>query len=209
MLKHSEIWAAIDGLAARHGMSPSGLAKRAGLDATTFNKSKRATRDGKLRWPSTESVAKVLEATGASVGEFLEELPNSAGRATQRIPVIGCAQAGHEGYFDDAGYPTGAGWDDVVFPDVGDPNAYALVVSGDSMEPLYRDGDRIIVSPAANIRRGDRVVIKTREGEVMAKELVRRTAQWVELRSVNPEHPDPLLQTSDVEWLARILWASQ
>ena len=95
------------------------------------------------------------------------------------------------------------------FPDVSDPNAYALVVSGDSMEPLYRDGDRIIVSPAANIRRGDRVVIKTREGEVMAKELVRRTAQWVELRSVNPEHADPMLQTSDVEWLARILWASQ
>jgi phage repressor protein C with HTH and peptisase S24 domain len=209
MLRHSEIWAAIDGLAARHGLSPSGLAKRAGLDATTFNKSKRSTRDGKLRWPSTESVAKVLEATGATIGEFLAELPNGTNRSTQRIPVIGCAQAGVAGYFDDAGYPTGAGWDEVVFPDIGDPNAYALVVSGESMEPLYRDGDRIIVSPAANIRRGDRVVIKTREGEVMAKELVRRTAQWIELRSVNPDHPDPVLQTSDVEWLARILWASQ
>ncbi len=209
MLRHAEIWAAIDGLAARHGLSPSGLAKRAGLDATTFNKSKRSTRDGKLRWPSTESVAKVLEATGATLGEFLAELPNSANTSRQRIPVIGCAQAGSAGYFDDAGYPTGSGWDEVVFPDVTDPNAYALVVSGDSMEPLYRDGDRIIVSPAANIRRGDRVVIKTCEGEVMAKELVRRTAQWIELRSVNPEHPDPVLQTSDVEWLARILWASQ
>ncbi len=77
------------------------------------------------------------------------------------------------------------------------------------MEPLYRDGDRIIVSPAANIRRGDRVVLKTKDGEVMAKELIRRTAQWVELRSVNPEHPDPMLQSADVEWLARILWASQ
>ena len=209
MLRHSEIWAAIDGLATRYGMSPSGLAKRAGLDATTFNKSQRSTRDGKLRWPSTESVAKVLEATGATIGEFLAELPNSSNKTTQRIPVIGCAQAGTAGFFDDAGYPTGSGWDEVVFPDVSDPNAYALVVSGDSMEPLYRDGDRIIVSPAANIRRGDRVVIKTREGEVMAKELVRRTAQWVELRSVNPEHADPMLQTSDVEWLARILWASQ
>jgi len=209
MLKHSDIWAAIDGLAARHGLSASGLAKRAGLDATTFNKSKRVTRDGKLRWPSTESVAKILEATGASIAEFLEQLPNQTVRPTQRIPVIGCAQAGHAGYFDDAGYPTGAGWDEIVFPDVGDPNAYGLVVSGDSMEPLYRDGDRIIVSPAANIRRGDRVVIKTRDGEVMAKELVRRTAQWIELHSVNPEHPDPKLQTSDVEWLARILWASQ
>lgn len=209
MLKHSEIWAAIDGLAARHNLSPSGLAKRAGLDATTFNKSKRITRDGKPRWPSTESVSKILDATGASISDFLAELPTAGARVSQRIPVIGFAQAGGEGYFDDAGYPTGTGWDEIVFPDVGDPNAYGLVVSGDSMEPAYRDGDRLVVSPAANIRRGDRVVVKTREGEVMAKELVRRTAQWIELHSINPDHPDPVLPTMEVDWIARILWASQ
>jgi phage repressor protein C with HTH and peptisase S24 domain len=209
MLKHSDIWEAIDRLAARHNLSPSGLAKRAGLDATTFNKSKRSTRDGKLRWPSTESIAKILDTTGSRLADFLAEIPNSDAQVTQRIPVIGFAQAGQRGFFDDAGYPIGSGWDDVVFPDIGDPNAYALLVSGDSMEPLYRDGDRIIVSPAANIRRGDRVVLKTREGEVMAKELVRRTSQWIELRSLNPDHENPIYPTSDVEWIARILWASQ
>jgi len=209
MLRHSDIWEAIDRLAARHNLSPSGLAKRAGLDATTFNKSKRATRDGKLRWPSTESIAKILEATGSSLSDFLAEIPNGGAYATQRIPVIGFAQAGEQGFFDDAGYPTGTGWDEIVFPDVGDPNAYALIVSGDSMQPLYREGDRIIVSPTATLRRGDRVVVKTREGEVMAKELVRRTAQWIELRSMNPEYENPKLSTMDVEWIARILWASQ
>ncbi|MGY9054907.1 MAG: S24 family peptidase [Alphaproteobacteria bacterium] len=209
MLKHSEIWEAIDRLAARHNMSASGLAKRSGLDATTFNPSKRTSRDGKLRWPSTESISKVLDATGSNIAEFLAELPNSGTSITQRIPVIGFAQAGIHGFFDDAGYPTGSDWDEIVFPDIGDPNAYGLMVSGDSMEPLYREGDRIIVSPVANIRRGDRVVVKTREGEMMAKELVRRTAQWIELRSVNPEHADPVLAASDVEWIARILWASQ
>lgn len=209
MLKHAEIWEAIDRLAAKHNLSPSGLAKRAGLDATTFNKSKRSTRDGKLRWPSTESLAKILAATGSSLADLLNEMPNAAAAITQRIPVIGFAQAGDSGYFDDAGYPTGSGWDEIVFPDVGDPNAYALMVSGDSMEPLYRDGDRIIVSPAANIRRGDRVVVKTKEGEVMAKELIRRTAQRIELRSLNPDYEDPVLAAADVEWIARILWASQ
>ena len=209
MLKHADIWEAIDRLAQKHNLSPSGLAKRAGLDATTFNKSKRSTRDGKLRWPSTESIAKILAATGASLSDLLQEMPNSAAAVTQRIPVIGFAQAGDSGYFDDAGYPTGSGWDDIVFPDIGDPNAYALMVSGDSMEPLYRNGDRIIVSPVANIRSGDRVVVKTSEGEVMAKELVRRTAQRIELRSLNPEFENPTLPTSGVEWIARILWASQ
>ena len=83
------------------------------------------------------------------------------------------------------------------------------MVSGDSMEPLYRNGDRIIVSPVANIRSGDRVVVKTSEGEVMAKELVRRTAQRIELRSLNPDFENPTLPTGSVEWIARILWASQ
>ena len=60
------------------------------------------------------------------------------------------------------------------------------------MEPAYRDGAVILVSPAASIRRGDRVVVKTKEGEVMVKELKRRTAKTVELRSVNPaQRPQP------------------
>ena len=209
MLRHSDIWEAIDRLAAKHNLSPSGLAKQAGLDATTFNKSKRSTRDGKLRWPSTESISKILAATSSNLSDLLNELPNAATTITQRIPVIGFAQAGDNGYFDDAGYPTGSGWEEIVFPDIGDPNAYALMVSGDSMEPLYRDGDRIIISPVANIRGGDRVIVKTGKGEIMAKELVRRTAQRIELRSINPEYENPVLPTAEGEWIARILGASQ
>ncbi|MGQ9371004.1 S24 family peptidase [Azospirillum sp. ST 5-10] len=210
MLKHSDIWRAIDRLAAQNGLSASGLARRAGLDPTTFNKSKRITGDGKLRWPSTESISKVLEATGASLAEFVSlvgDVPGSA--AMQRVPVIGYAQAGAAGYFDDAGYPAGAGWDELLFPSLGDPHAYALEVTGDSMEPVYRDGDTIIVSPAAQIRRGDRVVVRTREGEVMAKQLVRETATRVELMSINRAHPDRVIPRGDLAWMARIIWASQ
>lgn len=210
MLRHSDIWRAIDRLAAEHGFSASGLARRAGLDPTTFNKSKRITREGKLRWPSTESISKILDATGASIGDLISYLSEGSESGMLRhFPVIGLAQAGASGYFDDAGYPIGGAWDEIPFPDVGDPHAYALEISGDSMEPVYRDGDIVIVSPEANIRRGDRVVVKTRDGEVMAKLLRRRTARRYELQSLNPDHEDRTLSTDGVEWVARILWASQ
>ncbi len=209
MLKHSEIWRAVDLLAQQHGLSASGLARRAGLDPTTFNRSKRATRDGKLRWPSTESIAKILEATGASIGEFVSLISENRGMVAPRVPLIGFAQAGTAGYFDDAGYPQGAGWDEIPFPDIGDAHAYALEISGDSMEPVYRDGDTIVVGPESPVRRGDRVVLKTKDGEVMAKLLRRRTAKWFELKSFNPLHEDRNVSVDDVEWVARILWASQ
>ena len=210
MLRHSDIWRAIDRLAAKYGMSASGLARRAGLDPTTFNKSKRITKEGKHRWPSTESVSKVLNATGASMAEFVALISEgNASALAQRVPVIGYAQAGRAGFFDDAGYPAGSGWDEVLFPQIGDTNAYALEISGQSMEPVYRDGDVIIVSPAAGVRRGDRVVVKTRDGEVMAKQLIRQTALKVELISVNRDHPDRTLDTKEIAWMSRIIWASQ
>jgi phage repressor protein C with HTH and peptisase S24 domain len=92
---------------------------------------------------------------------------------------------------------------------VDDEDAYALEISGDSMAPVYRAGDRIVVAPHAQPRRGDRVVVKTRSGEVMAKELGRVTNQSVELISLNPAFDNRLLNPSDIVWMARIVWASQ
>ena len=208
MLTHAQIWSALDRLAARAKLSPSGLAKRAGLDPTTFNKSKRITPDGRARWPSTESVAKSLAATGVSIDDFVS-LISDGKSAAQAVPLIGFAEAGAGGYFDDGGFPVGKGWDEIAFPAVTDEHAYALEISGDSMLPAYRDGDVIVVSPAAPVRRGDRVGVKTKKGEVMVKELKRKTAKSVELKSLNAEHRDRTLPMSDVLWLARIVWASQ
>ena len=209
MLTHAQIWSAIDGLAKRSGLSPSGLAKRAGLDPTTFNKSKRITADGRARWPSTESVAKSLAATGASIDQFVALITEAGQPVAEAVPLLGFAEAGAGGYFDDGGYPAGKGWDEIPFPAVDDEHVYALKISGDSMHPAYRDGTVIIVSPSATIHRGDRVVVKTRDGEVMAKELKRKTAKALELKSLNPEHPDRTLATEEVLWVARIVWASQ
>ncbi len=210
MLSHKGVWQAIDRLAAKYSFSASGLAKRAGLDPTTFNKSKRISREGKPRWPSTESVSKVLEATGASIGEFMGLIGDETGSAgPYRIPVVGLTEAGVGGFFDDSGHPVGHGWDEVPFPEIGDPNAYALEISGESMLPVYRDGDLVVVSPAAQIRRGDRVVVKTSKGEVMAKQLSRKTARKIELTSLNPAYPARELDIDQIAWMARIVWASQ
>lgn len=209
MLTHSQIWSALDRLAARAGLSPSALAKKAGLDPTTFNKSKRVTPDGRARWPSTESVAKSLAATGTPVNQFVNLITDSSKSATQAVPLIGFAEAGSGGYFDDGGFPVGKGWEEIAFPAVNDDHAYALEISGDSMKPAYRDGDVIVVSPAAPIRRGDRVVVKTKRGEVVVKELKRKTSSSIELRSLNTDHPDRTLSMNDVLWIARIVWASQ
>ncbi|WP_203071979.1 S24 family peptidase [Falsiroseomonas ponticola] len=214
-MRHEDIWRAIDALAAEHGLSASGLARRAGLDATAFNPSKRTGADGRARWPSTESVAKVLHATGTGMEAFASlvtgapALPRNRAISARRIPLIGLAQAGGDGYFDDGGYPVGGGWDEISVPDVPDPNAYALEISGESMEPVFRDGDVVIVSPGAPVRRGDRVVVRTRAGEVMAKQLLRQSARRVELASLNPAHPNYSFDLSELAWMHRIVWASQ
>jgi phage repressor protein C with HTH and peptisase S24 domain len=208
ILTHDQVWTALDRLAGRAGLSPSGLAKRAGLDATTFNKSKRVTSDGRERWPSTESVAKALAATNASIDSFVQLIGDGA-RGVQSVPSIGFAQAGTDGAFDDRGFPTGKGWDEAALPSASDKHSYALEISGDALKPAYRDGDVIVVSPATPIRRGDRVVVKTSRGEVMVKELKRRTAKALELQSLNPAHADRTLAASEVAWIARIVWATQ
>jgi phage repressor protein C with HTH and peptisase S24 domain len=208
MLTHAQVWSAIDRLAARAGLSASGLARRAGLDPTTFNKSKRITPQGRARWPSTESIAKALTATGTPFDAFVA-LIEAGGTAARAVPLLGFAEAGAGGYFDDGGFPSGEGWDEIAFPAVSDEHAYALEISGQSMEPAYRDGDIIVVSPAAPVRRGDRVVVRTRDGEVMAKELKRKTAKSVELKSLNVQHADRTLPITEVLWIARIMWTSQ
>ena len=209
MLTHAQIWTALDRLAARAGLTPSGLAKRAGLDPTTFNKSKRITADGRTRWPSTESVAKALDATATNFDTFVALIADTNRNAAPAVPLLDFAQAGSGGFFDDGGFPSGKGWDEIAFPSIDDEHAYGLEIAGDSMLPAYRDGDVIIVSPTAPVRRGDRVVVKTREGEVMVKELARKTGKAIELKSLNVSHPDRTLAAADVVWIARIVWASQ
>lgn len=208
MLSHGQIWTALDRLAEQAGLSASGLAKRSGLDPTTFNKSKRITPDGRERWPSTESVAKAIAATDSSIDAFVQLIGDSA-RSAQSLPLLAFAQAASDSHFDDNGFPAGKGWGEIALPSENDEHAYALEISGDATQPVYRDGDIVVVSPGTPIRRGDRVVVKTSGGELMVREMKRRTAKTLELQSLNPGQADRTLAADEVAWIARIVWASQ
>ena len=212
-LTFNEVWRGIDALAQNKGMSVSGLAGKAGLNSTTFNKSKRVGADGKKRWPSTESVNKVLEATGTTLDEFMYFAAGQQADMTypkRTIPLLRLTEAEQDGYFDAKGLPSGEDhWDAVDFPDGLNGNAYALEVADDNMEPLYRDGDRLIVQPGADVRKGDRFVIKTVKGEVLIRELKRKSAMQLEFKSLGLKDESTVIDASDVAWIARILWVSQ
>ncbi|MCM2343299.1 MAG: helix-turn-helix transcriptional regulator [Alphaproteobacteria bacterium] len=216
MFSHDDMWRAIDRLADSHGYSPSGLAKKAGLDPTTFNKSKRISSDGKPRWPSTESLSKILAVTGATMSDFIaligQDDDNVPRSGRQTIPMINTAMAGKSTHFSTDGHPIGNSWDDFNFPGLSslhDENLFALEIIGHALMPAYREGDVLVASPQAHVRRGDRVVVRTRHGDILIHELRRQTANRVELRMLGPDGNSVSLPVDDISWIARIIWVSQ
>jgi phage repressor protein C with HTH and peptisase S24 domain len=213
MFTHQEVWRGIDRLAKQHGLTASGLARRAGLDPTTFNPSKRITKQNKPRWPSTESLAKILNATATPFDSFVALMPDRPGElpqlASQRLPCLALDRAERGRQFDDSGFPIGDEWDEIDFPNLEDSHAYALEVHDDRMHPSYREGDLLIVSPVANIRRNDRVMLRIASGGLLGGVLLRRTAQKIELAPFGESSAVRAFAIGEVAWLARILWASQ
>ena len=213
MFTHLQIWNGIDRLAREKGWTPSRLAREAGLDPTTFNKSKRHTNQAKPRWPSTESLAKILDATNTSFEHFVTLMADhpleAGGLPSERLRCVGTDDAGDDRLFDEAGFPIGTDWDEIDFPGVSGKHAYALEVRGDRLLPAYRDGELLIVSPGTNVRRQDRVVLKTAVRKIEVGILRRRTVQRVELECFGEEQKLLTLSVREILWLSRIIWASQ
>ncbi len=212
MFSHDEIWLAIDRLAAHHNYSASGLARKAGLDPTTFNKSKRVSADGKPRWPSTESIAKILTVTGANMSELLSLVDDDGDGEdsmdkAKTLPILPLDEAGTPGRFDHQGHPAGDGWDAILFDTA--PGTLALQVSDGSMEPHYTKGDILVIAPGAEMKRGDRVIVKTADGPLIVRKLERRTAGNAELQPFDASRPAETLSAKQIAWMARIIWVSQ
>lgn len=212
MLTHQAIWRGIDLLAERNRLSASGLAKRAGLDPTTFNKSKRTTKQGKARWPSTESLSKILDATTTAMNEFiglLDEGGLSAPAPVRRIRSLSFSQMAAEQAFDSAGFPQAGPWEEIEFPALGDDGAYAIELDQDVLPPLLRAGDTLVISPKGSVRRNDRVLLRRRNGEIELGTMIRRTAQRISLGHLTQTEGERSVELAEVAWLARILWISQ
>ena len=212
MLTHKAIWRGIDHLAERKGLSASGLAKKAGLDPTTFNKSKRTTKQGKSRWPSTESVSKILEATSTSMAEFvgmIDDGSEAGAMPTRRIRCLSFSQLEREQAFDASGFPQAGPWEDIEFPGIGDEGAYAVELDHDVAPPVLRAGDMLIVSPRSSVRRHDRILCRRLSGEIELGILLRRTAQRVSIGHFTRPEDEQSIDSSTLAWIARILWISQ
>jgi phage repressor protein C with HTH and peptisase S24 domain len=218
MLSHENVWSAIDRLARRNGLTPSGLARRAGLDPTTFNPSKRTAADGRPRWPSMESIAKILGATRSDLGEFVALIDGPQDRAAAdrfelppTLPPLGLAQVDGDGFFHesvlssviDSAAPPSVG---TGAPPAGDT---ALRIEGDAMLPFYREGDVVVISPRRAIGRGDRVILRLVSGILLARVFTRRTRSRVELAPLAGNAAPERIGVSEIAWMARIVWASQ
>jgi len=214
MLSHERVWAAIDALAERNSLSASGLARRAGLDSTAFNKSKRLSRDGRPRWPSTESIAKILEATGADLTDLVRLVTGPPGDEGRTAPPIvpfleaeGTAAIGFAEAAPAAAGSAGAGAT-MAFP--GSAEAlFAFEIDEAAASPPYRCGDVLVASTAVPVRRGDRVLVRTRDGRIAARLFLTRNGRSTEFAAPTGRRGRLRLPSADVIWMARILWASQ
>jgi phage repressor protein C with HTH and peptisase S24 domain len=234
MLQHADVWRGIDKLAAKHGLSASGLARRAGLDPTAFNPSKRITREGRPRWPSTESLSKILTVTGEPFVDFVlltgasggETVSNGHGGAAgydqqisggkivakgaaRTIPVIALERLGSGDGFDAAGVPSGSEWGHLDFAGTVGRETFGVEISGNEFDPVYRDGDTLVASRSAEIRRGDRIVLCTTAGAALVRKVVRHDADGYYVEAIRQAGQPQFVAQDQVRFAARILWVSQ
>lgn len=128
----------------------------------------------------------------------------------QTIPLLAYDDACAYGAFDQAGHPAGPDWEDVLFPGADiHKDLYAIEVTGPDMAPIYRAGDRIIVSASAEARTGDRVAVKLQKGKLFAAVLACRSEGRIELQSLAVDGASRTLRAGELAWIARILWVSQ
>ncbi|WP_086635149.1 hypothetical protein [Acetobacter sp. DsW_059] len=158
------LWHTLDGLASEHGFTPSGLARAAGLDPTTFNPSRRRNAKGDYRWPSLSSLFSALSVLRLSLSEFADAFDKR--QVARPVPVEGgvflpalpLSRLHEEGVFDHTGLPRTIMWESVVLPGVFAPSAYVVRVDTDMYEPVMREESLIVVVPDLPPRRHDRVL---------------------------------------------------
>lgn len=207
-MKYEEVWNAVDKLAKNRGLSASGLAKLAGLDATTFNKSKRIRPDGKKRWPSLDSINKILEVCNIGFEEFYNISNTGEPReGSTSIPFIKFSKLTEQQNFISKNLDTSL-WNKVMFPDNRD-NLYAIEIDAHNYAPVYKNGAMIMVASNSDIRKGDRIIIFQQNGEILINEFIRRTATKLVICDVNNCDIEIDMLISKIKLINRIVWASQ
>lgn len=206
-MQYNNVWDAVDKLAEKLGISPSGLARKAGLDATTFNKSKRVRPDGKNRWPSLDSISKILEVSGLTFEQFYHL--SSENDDTNELPLVPFAKFSKFNFeFIENDAVNTNKWKKINFPD-GKDNLYALELDCNDWQPVYHLNSVLIISKNSEMRSGDRIIIFAANHKKMIYQFIRRTTKSVEVCDVNNPQDEKSIPINDIILMNRIIWASQ
>jgi repressor LexA len=144
-------------------------------------------------------IKKMLKAEKVNIRQVSE--PVSPGRL---VPVINKVAAGYPSDFDDLDYPVGIADDYVRCPDVHDPNAFAVRVVGDSMEPKYIEGDIVVFSPAVEVHNGDDCFVRFSEPhETTFKRVYFEKDDHVRLQPRNEKYAPMIVEGKRVSGLYR------
>lgn len=202
-MNYNEIWEAVDKLAEMNGLTPSGLAKKAGLDPTTFNKSKRICPDGKKRWPSLDSINKITSVCHISFEDFyhiLDETGKTDGiRGVSIIPIYNLSDWGREdNQYKNKSY--------INFPNM-ESDMYAVLVNGKN--EVYPANSVLILSPTSPIKKGNKVLLTLKfTKETIIGEFINRINGGIKI--LNSATKEKIaINISEIEKIGRIMWVSQ
>lgn len=197
-MKYKNIWDAVDKLAEVNGLSPSGLAKKAGLDSTTFNKSKRVRTDGKNRFPSLDSIYKITSACNVSFDDFMAMTENEVKiEPSNSIAYIKYSNGKSVALTGNAL---------MQFPESKN-DIYAMQI--DSKTTIYEENSIIIISKNSDIRTGDRIAIFTNDKKIHLGKFIRKTQKEIEIFGLNINDEQINIDIKKIMKIDRILWASQ
>ncbi|NLH17565.1 MAG: LexA family transcriptional regulator [Phycisphaerae bacterium] len=124
--------------------------------------------------------------------------------AGQMIPVVNKVSAGYPIDFDDMGYPVGIADEYVRCPDLHDPNAFAVRVIGDSMEPKFRQGDIVVFSPSIAVQNGDDCFVRfLHPHESTFKRVFFEKDNTIRLQPRNEMHPPLFVEANRINGIFR------
>lgn len=198
------------------GLSQQLLAEACGWSS----QSRIGNYESDLREPSLADLLLLAPALGVSIAELVgsEALPVPAADTLDvgharggAVPVVGHAQLGTHGYFEEIDFPVGHG-DGYLRIYSDDPNAYGLRVSGDSMHPRIKNGEYVLIEPNKPFHAGDEVMVRTQDGQAMIKEYIYLRDGMYRFDSVNQNHPPihiPQDKVSKIHLVGGILKSSR
>jgi phage repressor protein C with HTH and peptisase S24 domain len=202
MFTHDDIWSAIDRLAESKGLSASGLARLAGLDPTAFNRSKRISPNGKPRWPSTESLSRILAVTECTMSELLSLMDQSESDAAKSIPLLSYAHM-QSGRIAPEKQPQ-------FFRPCLDVNedCFAVPIGDNSLSPLFRNGATLIIDPSAKIKAGDRVLLFSKQDGIKGGIVHAGPKKSWSIQLPETGFEAQSFGENDIEWIMRVMWSS-